>query len=317
MPLGLPLAALAAFAGALAATGLVVALRAAAAAALGLLLAGVAVALLCQAVILLLQYLSDASGTLRMVRWMMGGLAIVGWREPLWLLPWLLLALAAHLLRRWDLDLLLAGEEVAASRGVPVGRLRLGLLVVDSLAVAALVAVVGPIGFVGLMVPHMLRRLVGPLHRRWCRPACSAAAPSSCSATCWRAPRSRPRSCRWASSPRCWARRSSSGCCAAAGIESAPCCSAASRSTLPRRVDLGGGRVARRAAPARLRPAAHTPPADWRLARRDRLRRCARSRPSLPGKIVGIGRNYRDHAAELGNEMPGRAAALPQGHRPR
>ena len=44
------------------------------------------------------------------------------------------------------------------------GSLRLGLLLVDSLAVAALVAVVGPIGFVGLMVPHMLRRLVGPQH---------------------------------------------------------------------------------------------------------------------------------------------------------
>jgi iron complex transport system permease protein len=162
-PLGLPLAALAAFAGALGATGLVVALGRGGSGA-GLLLAGVAVALLCQAAILLLQYLSDAAGTLRMVRWMMGGLSIVGWREPVWLLPWLLLAVGVHLLRRWDLDLLLAGEETAASRGVAVGRLRLGLLVVDSLTVAALVAVVGPIGFVGLMVPHMLRRLVGPLH---------------------------------------------------------------------------------------------------------------------------------------------------------
>ncbi|HET9767541.1 MAG TPA: iron ABC transporter permease, partial [Thermoanaerobaculia bacterium] len=130
----------------------------------GLLLAGVAVALLCQAAILLLQYVTDAAGTLRMVRWMMGGLAVVGWREPLWLLPWLLVTLAAHVLRRWDLDLLLAGEEVAASRGVAVGRLRLALLLVDSLAVAALVSVVGPVGFVGLMVPHMLRRLVGAEH---------------------------------------------------------------------------------------------------------------------------------------------------------
>jgi iron complex transport system permease protein len=132
----------------------------------------VAVALLCQAAILLLQYLSDAGGTLRMVRWMMGGLSIVGWREPLWLLPWLALLLAVHLLRRWDLDLLLAGEEVALGRGVPVGRLRLGLLLVDSLAVAALVSVVGPIGFVGLMVPHMLRRLVGSEHA-WLVPACA------------------------------------------------------------------------------------------------------------------------------------------------
>jgi iron complex transport system permease protein len=165
VPLGLPLASLAAFGGAIAATALVVALgRRSGDGGSSLLLAGVAVALLCQALILLLQYLSDAGGTLRMVRWMMGGLAVVGFREPLWLFPWLGLAAAAHLLRRWDLDLLLAGEEVAASRGVPVARLRLGLLLVDSMAVAALVSVVGPIGFVGLMVPHMLRRLVGSEH---------------------------------------------------------------------------------------------------------------------------------------------------------
>lgn len=168
---GLPLAGLAAFAGALGATALVVVLgrggarggRGAAGGA-GLLLAGVAVALLCQAAILLLQYVTDAAGTLRMVRWMMGGLAVVGYREPLWLLPWLLLSVAVHSVRRWDLDLLLAGEEMAASRGVAVGRFRLALLLVDSLAVAALVSVVGPVGFVGLMVPHMLRRLVGAEH---------------------------------------------------------------------------------------------------------------------------------------------------------
>jgi len=167
--LGLPLAALAAFAGALAATAVVIALgrgedsvdRGGGA---SLLLAGVALALLCQAAILLLQYLTDAAGTLRMVRWMMGGLAVVGYREALWLLPWLVLSVAAHAARRWDLDLLLAGQEVAASRGVAVGRLRLGLLLVDSLAVGALVSVVGPVGFVGLMVPHMLRRLVGAEH---------------------------------------------------------------------------------------------------------------------------------------------------------
>jgi iron complex transport system permease protein len=170
--LGLPLATLAAFAGALAATALVVALGRRGGTAAGLLLAGVAVALLCQAAILLLQYLSDAGGTLRMVRWMMGGLAIVGWREPLWLLPWLLVAVGVHLARRWELDLLLAGEEVASSRGVAVERLRLALLLVDSLAVAALVSVVGPIGFVGLMVPHMVRRLVGSEHAMLV-PACA------------------------------------------------------------------------------------------------------------------------------------------------
>ena len=172
--LGLPLAALAAFGGALAATALVVALgrsrdvASGTSSGAGLLLAGVAVALLCQAAILLLQYLTDAAGTLRMVRWMMGGLAVVGWREPLWLL----LLLGTHALHRWDLDLLLTGEEMAAARGVDVSRLRRRLLLVDSLAVAALVSVVGPIGFVGLMVPHMLRRFVGAEHTAL-MPACA------------------------------------------------------------------------------------------------------------------------------------------------
>jgi len=163
--LGMPLVSLASFVGAIAATALVAGLASRRKGNTGtLLLAGIAVSLSCSALILFLQYLSDSTQTFRMVRWMMGGLAVVGWREPLWLLPWLLVALAAHAARRWDLDLLLAGEEVAASRGVAVGRLRLGLLLVDSLAVAALVSVVGPVGFVGLMVPHMLRRLVGAEH---------------------------------------------------------------------------------------------------------------------------------------------------------
>jgi len=92
--MGLPLAALAAFAGALAATALVMTLGrgggapgSAAGGGAVLLLAGVAVALLCQAAILLLQYLTDAAGTLRMVRWMMGGLSVVGYREALWVSP--------------------------------------------------------------------------------------------------------------------------------------------------------------------------------------------------------------------------------------
>jgi iron complex transport system permease protein len=122
------------------------------------------VALFCQALILFLQYLSGVTETLRMVRWMMGGLGVVGYREVLWLLPWLAGGALLLLGRRWELDLLLTGEELAASRGVDLGRLRLLLLAGSSLTVGALVAVAGPIGFVGLMVPHMLRRLVGEEH---------------------------------------------------------------------------------------------------------------------------------------------------------
>jgi len=129
-----------------------------------LLLAGVAVSLSCSAIILFLQYLSDSTQTFRMVRWMMGGLSVVGYTEVLWLVPWVLGGSAALFALRWELNLLLTGEEMAASRGVDLARLRRLVLLATSLMIGALVAVAGPIGFVGLIVPHMLRRLVGHDH---------------------------------------------------------------------------------------------------------------------------------------------------------
>ncbi len=129
-----------------------------------LLLAGIAISLSCSALILFVQYLADFTRTFRMVRWMMGGLAVVGYSELLWLLPWVVLAAGMVLAHRWELNLLLTGEELAASRGVDLMRLRLLVLGATSLAVGALVAVAGPIGFVGLIVPHILRRWVGHDH---------------------------------------------------------------------------------------------------------------------------------------------------------
>jgi iron complex transport system permease protein len=164
--LGLPLVAACSFAGALGATGLVagLSLRRRGAETPTLLLAGIAVSLSCSALILFLQYLADSTQTFRMVRWMMGGLAVVGYGEVLWLLPWVLAGGAVLLSLRWDLNLLLIGEELAASRGVDLPRLRLQVLLASSLMIGALVAVAGPIGFVGLMVPHILRRWVGHDH---------------------------------------------------------------------------------------------------------------------------------------------------------
>lgn len=170
---GLPVVALASFAGSIGATLLVVglALRRHEGTRSTLLLAGIAVSLSCSALILFLQYLSDSTQTFRMVRWMMGGLAVVGYGEVLWVLPWILGGTAVLLLLRWDLNLLLTGEELAASRGVDLVRLRLKVLFVASLMIGALVAVAGPIGFIGLMVPHILRRWVGHDHL-WLAPAC-------------------------------------------------------------------------------------------------------------------------------------------------
>ncbi|HEX9944724.1 MAG TPA: iron ABC transporter permease [Thermoanaerobaculia bacterium] len=164
--LGFSLVALASFAGALGATALIVglALRRQGIETPTLLLAGVAVSLSCSAVILFLQYLADSTQTFRMVRWMMGGLSVVGYAEVLWLLPWVLGGSALLFALRWELNLLLTGEELAASRGVDLARLRLQVLLAATLMIGSLVAVAGPIGFVGLIVPHMLRRFVGHDH---------------------------------------------------------------------------------------------------------------------------------------------------------
>lgn len=164
--LGFTLVGVASFVGAAGATGLVVglALRSRRIDTGTLLLAGVAVSFSASALILFVQYLSDSTQTYRMVRWMMGGLAVSGYRDVFWVAPWVLGGTGLLLALRWDLNLLLTGEELAASRGVDLTRVRLLVLGAASLMVGALVSVTGPIGFVGLIVPHMLRRPAGSDH---------------------------------------------------------------------------------------------------------------------------------------------------------
>lgn len=171
--LGLPWVGAASFLGALAASSVVYGLahRRRETDGSTLLLAGIAVSLSCTAVILFIQYVSDSTQTYRMVRWTMGGLAVVGYREVLWLLPWVVVGCGLLVALRRELNLLLTGEELAASRGVDLSRLRRWVLGGSSAMVGALVAVAGPIGFVGLMVPHILRRWVGHDHLRLI-PAC-------------------------------------------------------------------------------------------------------------------------------------------------
>jgi iron complex transport system permease protein len=171
--LPIPLVACASFLGALGATALVFGLarRRSGVDTPTLLLAGIAVSFSCSAIILFVEYFADPTQTFRMLRWMMGGLSVVGYGEVLWLLPWVAVGCAVLFAFRWDFNLLLTGEELAASRGVDLPRLRLIVLVTTSLMIGALAAVAGPIGFVGLMVPHLLRRWVGADHL-YLAPAC-------------------------------------------------------------------------------------------------------------------------------------------------
>ncbi|MFD1500632.1 FecCD family ABC transporter permease [Streptosporangium lutulentum] len=100
------------------------------------------------------------------LRWMLGGLAGTTW-DLLWIPAGAVLAGTAVLLGvSRPLNLLLAGEEAAAALGLNVHRFRAALFVLIALMIGAIVAVSGSIGFVGLMMPHVVRLLVGADHRR-------------------------------------------------------------------------------------------------------------------------------------------------------
>jgi iron complex transport system permease protein len=164
---GIPGYAFAAMAGALLAIALVYAV---ARATYGfssstLLLAGVAISFLFTSVILAIQYIGDVSTSFRVGRWLLGGLEVVGFLPVFHVLPFALAGIAILLAISRDLDLLVIGEESAASRGVSVAAVKKLVFVSASLMVGGVVATCGPIGFVGLVVPHVGRLLVGPKHR--------------------------------------------------------------------------------------------------------------------------------------------------------
>ena len=130
-----------------------------------ILLAGVTINILCGAAILLLRYLVSPHLLVAMDRWMMGGLDVVGYREILALLPLLVPGLGLLLGQAQALNQLAFGEEMAMGHGVTVAWVQKQILLGTGLVAAAAVALAGPIGFVGLIIPHVVRRLSGVDHR--------------------------------------------------------------------------------------------------------------------------------------------------------
>ncbi len=130
-----------------------------------LILAGVAISMFCSSASLLIQYTSDFTDVMHILGWMMGGLdaARLAWVEYA-AVP-ILGGLVVLILYGKEMNALAAGAEVAASLGVSVARTQLVLFAVSSLLVGSAIAVVGPIGFIGLVVPHALRAIIGPDHR--------------------------------------------------------------------------------------------------------------------------------------------------------
>lgn len=160
---GVPLVFLTAFAGALLFVAIVYRLASSGPVFLpgALLLAGVVLNLIAGAGVLLIQFVTDYTRALQILRFMVGTLDVVGIdlvvRMALFLVPGLLLLLYSTR----DLNLIAMDEESAAALGVDVKRVERTVYAASSLVVGVAVAVAGPIGFVGLIVPHAVRLALG------------------------------------------------------------------------------------------------------------------------------------------------------------
>lgn len=161
--LGLLTVPLMAFGGALVATVLVlgVAQLAGASRADRLVLAGVAVSFVIMACANILIFLGDPRATHTVVFWMLGGLGLAQWSHLLWPMAVLIPCGLWLWAQAGRLNAMSLGDETAASLGIEVGRFRLTVFVAAALITGVMVAFSGLIGFVGLMMPHLVRLMVG------------------------------------------------------------------------------------------------------------------------------------------------------------
>ncbi|KUO78245.1 MAG: Fe3+-siderophore ABC transporter permease [Desulfosporosinus sp. BRH_c37] len=133
---------------------------------LALVLTGILVGTLCSSFTSLLKYMADPYDKLPAITfWLMGSLATVSPKNVLSSLVIMLLGGVPLYLLRWRLNVLSLGEEEAKTMGLETGRLRLVVIICSSLLTAGAVSISGLIGWVGLIVPHLARMLVGPNYK--------------------------------------------------------------------------------------------------------------------------------------------------------
>lgn len=130
-----------------------------------LLLAGVTLGMLANSGIMFSRYLARPDRLVNMDRWLMGGVDVLGYRPVLFLAAGVIPCAVILLLQAARYDQFAFGTTMAAGRGVNIARLQIVTFIVGSLITAVIVSEVGPIGFVGLIIPHGVRLLVGPNHR--------------------------------------------------------------------------------------------------------------------------------------------------------
>ncbi|MCP4147662.1 MAG: iron ABC transporter permease [bacterium] len=122
-----------------------------------LLMSGIALNFFFSSFILLIQYLLDFAETVSVLRWLMGGLTITGYSEIIFLLPIFLFFVVVTFLIKDELLLISGGDSFAYSKGMNVKVFRIFIFIMVSFVVGIMVSIAGPIGFVGLIVPHISR----------------------------------------------------------------------------------------------------------------------------------------------------------------
>jgi len=131
-----------------------------------LILAGVAIAALLTSAQTFLQQQASANSIARVYIWLLGSLASANWSSVMLILPYVIVCITVCILCGRALDVMSVGENEAKSLGLPVRRIRFIVILASSLGTAAIVSVVGLSGFVGIIVPHIVRLLVGISNRR-------------------------------------------------------------------------------------------------------------------------------------------------------
>ena len=134
---------------------------------LALVLSGIILSGFFSALVSLLQYLADTEEKLpSIVFWLLGSFATANWDKLILITPLLIIAITLLLKMRWQLNALSLGDQDAKTLGMPIVRIRWLILVCCAVIVSLQVAVSGNIGWVGLIIPHIARMLVGADHRK-------------------------------------------------------------------------------------------------------------------------------------------------------
>ena len=128
-----------------------------------LVLCGMTVNTLFNAVVSIIKYMADTESQLpEMTYWLMGSIAKADYKDILFFVITFVIGVVPILCLRWRLNILSFGEDEAKAMGVNVGAIRLVCIVCATLLTAAVVSIAGTIGWVGLMIPHLVRFIVGP-----------------------------------------------------------------------------------------------------------------------------------------------------------